>query len=463
MQDSKNVQQRNKRSYVWASIALALFIGGITSGYLWLREIQAHNLTRADLQTRIADLEQRLDVAEQLARDRLTALEQADQEKMTLNEQLDDSVAHSIELADQLTTSRKEAAAQTQRADAAEKQAAIEADRAEIGRRMLSTTFFNLRSRQRKNPQYPSEELVTYVAGQMKSIARRKAPEAEAAARHELGWILSQQDLFDRAEEQTQIAVDLRRESLGPTHPDTLTSLQYLGNAMAKQGKSDEAIDVHRQALSGMSKQYGTEHDETQRQREFLAEALVIARRFEEAVPVWEELVRLKRAASSGRPGSYRYSEFSLAKTLQAIGQYERAESLLRELLASDMERSGPDHGNTFESTVRLVWVLRIQNKHEEADRLEKKFASLVQFMFEINRPFSDDSYGSYLTYRGRFEEAEFYLTRRYEGRKRIGTDGASLNPYVYALIELYEAWDKPDRAEEFRQLLVIGPTKRSR
>ncbi len=463
MQAPNESEQPTKGRLVWLAIIAALLLGGATCGVLWMREIQRHNLTRDDLQTQISDLKQQLEESEQLAHDRLTALEQSDQENATLQEQLEDALARSSELTDQLATSRNEAVAQSQRADTAEKQAAIEADRAEIGRRILSSTFFELRSKQRKNPDYPSEELVANVAGQMKSIARRKAPEAEAAARHELGWILSQQDLFDRAEEQTQIAVDLRRESLGSTHPDTVRSLQYLGNAMATQGKFKEAIDVHREALSGMRKLYAAQPDRIRLQLGYLADTLNIARRFEEAVPVLEELIRLKRAASSGRPGRYRYSEFSLAKTLQAIGQYERAESLLRELLASDMERSGPDHGNTFESTVRLVWVLRIQDKHEEADRLEKTFASLVQFMVEIKQPFTDDSYGSYLAYMGRFEEAEFYLTRRYEGRKRARDDGASMNQHVYPLIELYEAWDKPDLAEEFRQLLVIGPAKRSR
>jgi len=463
MQASNESKPPTKNRLVSLAIAVMLLLGGTTFGVLWLREIQAHNLTRGDLQDQIASLDERLVASNETARTRLAELEHSHQEQETLRQELEDVRSRAELLTAQLAEARTETESQTNRADAAEKQAKIEADRAEIGRRMLSTTFFNLRSRQRTNPQYASEELVTYVAAQIKSIARRKAPEAEAAARHELGWILSQQDLFDRAAKQTQIAVDLRRESLGPTHPDTLKSLYFLGNALALQGNSEDAIDAHREALSGMREVYAAEPDRIRLQLGYLADALNIARRFEEAIPVLEELVRLKRAASSGRFGGSRYSQFSLAKSLQAVGQYDRAESLLRKLLASDMERSGPDHGDTFESTVRLVWVLRIQDKHEEADRLEKKFASLVQFMVEIKQPFTDDSYGSYLAYMGRFEEAEFYLTRRYEGRKRARDDGASMNQHVYPLIELYEAWDKPDLAEEFRQLLVIGPSTGSR
>lgn len=460
MQASAGSEQPTKGRFVWLAIMAALLLGGATCGVLWLRETQAHNLTRADLQTQISDLQQHLEASEQLARDRLAVLEESDRQKTTLHEQLEDSLAHSNELTDQLTTSRKEVVAQTQRADAAEKHAAIEADRAEIGRRMLSSTFFRLRTQQRKNPQYTSEELLEYATGQMKSIARGKVPEAEAAARHELGWIHYQHDRFDSAEQQTQIAVDLRRESLGPTHPDTLASLQYLGNAMAMQGKSKEAIDVHRQALSGMRELYGTEPDRIRLQLGYLADALDIARRFEEAVPVWEEIVRLKRAAS---PGRYRTSLFFLAKTLQAAERYDEAETTFREVLEIDLAQRGLDDGQTFESTVRLVWVLRLQDRHAEADLLEEQVASLAQFMLEINRPFTNDSYGPYLAYMGRLEEAEFYLKRNYEGKKRIGYDGASLNQYVFPLIELYEAWEKPDLADEFRQLLIIGPSNRSR
>ena len=81
--------------------------------------------------------------------------------------------------------------------------------------------------------------------------------------------------------------------------------------------------------------------------------------------------------------------------------------------------------------------------------------------MLEIDQPFTNDSYGSYLAYRGRLEEAEFYLKRNYEREERVGTDGASINQFVYPLIELYEAWEKPDLADEFRQL-IVGPNKRS-
>ncbi|MCH8852562.1 MAG: tetratricopeptide repeat protein [Planctomycetes bacterium] len=458
MQASAESEQPTKGRFVWLAIMAALLLGGATCGVLWLRETQAHNLTRADLQTQISDLQQHLEASEQLARDRLAALEQSDQEKTTLHEQLEDSLAHSNELTDQLTTSRKEVVAQTQRADAAEKQTTIEADRAEIGRRILSSTFFRLRTQQRKNPQYPSEELLEHATGQMKSIARGKAPEAEAAARHELGWIHYQHDRFDSAEQQTQIAVDLRRESLGPTHPDTLRSLQYLGNAMAMQGKSTEAIDAHRQALSGMRELYGTEPDRIRLQLGYLADALDIARRFEEAVPVWEEIVRLKRAAS---PGRYRTSLFFLAKTFQAAERYDEAETTFREVREIDLAHLGPDHRNSFASAVRLAWVLRLQDKQAEADLLEEKFASLAEFMLEIDQPFTNDSYGSYLAYRGRLEEAEFYLKRNYEREERVGTDGASINQFVYPLIELYEAWDKPYLADEFRQL-IVGPNNRS-
>lgn len=462
MQASNESQRPNKSRLRWLVITAALLLGGVTFGSLWMRESQAHNRTRDDLQNQISNLDERLVASDETARSRLAELETSQQERETLGQELEDVQAHANKLSAQLAEARTETESQNERADTAEKQRAIEADRAEIGRRMLYSTFTKLRREQQKDPQYSSAKLLEYATGQMKSIARRKAPQAEAAARHELGWIHYQNDRFDSAEQQTQIAVDLRRESLGPTHPDTLTSMQRLGDAMAQQGKSDEAIDVHREALSGMRELYGTKPDRIRLQLEYLADALSIARRFEEAVAVQEEIVRLKRAASPDRPSRYRMSMFFLAKTLQAAAQYDRVESVLRELLAIDMELYGPDHRSTFQTTVRLVWVLRIQDKHEEADLLEKKFASLAQFMLATNQPFTDDSYGPYLAYMGRFEEAEFYLRRNYEGKKRLGYDGASINQYVYPLIELYTAWDKPDLADEFQQL-IVGPSSRSR
>jgi tetratricopeptide (TPR) repeat protein len=55
----------------------------------------------------------------------------------------------------------------------------------------------------------------------------------------------------------------------------------------------------------------------------------------------------------------------------------------------------------------------------------------------------------------GRYDEAEPLLTKAYNGRiSKLGPEHPHTLESLNNLIELYEAWEKPERAEEWRAKL---------
>ena len=77
MQASNESTRPNKSNLRWLVITAALLLGGATFGSLWMREIQAHNLTRDDLQNQISSLDERLVASNETAHNRLAELKQS--------------------------------------------------------------------------------------------------------------------------------------------------------------------------------------------------------------------------------------------------------------------------------------------------------------------------------------------------------------------------------------------------
>jgi len=58
-------------------------------------------------------------------------------------------------------------------------------------------------------------------------------------------------------------ALEMKRRTLGNTHPDTLLSINNLGMLLGDQGKLSEAEPLSREAVSGAKKTLGDAHPTT--------------------------------------------------------------------------------------------------------------------------------------------------------------------------------------------------------
>ncbi|WP_314158566.1 tetratricopeptide repeat protein, partial [Actinomyces oris] len=79
-----------------------------------------------------------------------------------------------------------------------------------------------------------------------------------------------------------------RTRTLGPHHPDTLTSQNNLAKACHKAGKLNEAIPLFEQTLDARIRILGPHHPDTLTTRNNLADAYRAAGRIEEAEALFE-------------------------------------------------------------------------------------------------------------------------------------------------------------------------------
>jgi Tetratricopeptide repeat len=71
-----------------------------------------------------------------------------------------------------------------------------------------------------------------------------------------------------------QRTLELREKALGKEHPDTLTSMSNLAEALSGQGRYAKAEWMHQQTLELREKVSGKEHPDTLTSMSNLAEAL---------------------------------------------------------------------------------------------------------------------------------------------------------------------------------------------
>ena len=102
----------------------------------------------------------------------------------------------------------------------------------------------------------------------------------------------SRQGRYGEAEPLYREALQGRRETLGPRHPDTLTSLNNLALLYQAQGRYGEAEPLYQQALQGCRETLGPRHPHTLTSLNNLAALYQAQGRYGEAEPLFKQALQ---------------------------------------------------------------------------------------------------------------------------------------------------------------------------
>jgi len=165
-------------------------------------------------------------------------------------------------------------------------------------------------------------------------------------------------------------SLDITREALGPRHPDVATSLNNL--AVLLQALSDypaarllleESLDIRREAL-------GSRHLEVGASLNNLAVLLKAQGDYPAARPLLEESLDITREALGPRHQGVAASLNNLAVLLKAQGDYSAARPLYEESLDIRREALGSRHPTVATSLNNLAVLLEVQGDYPAARRL---------------------------------------------------------------------------------------------
>ena len=176
-----------------------------------------------------------------------------------------------------------------------------------------------------------------------KDFAER--PVVEAAIRNALGT--SYFFLGDQTSAARQLlrARELRMTSLGPDHPDTLSTIRFLADVYRESGRLPEAIDLLEQLLKPARAKLATDSDEATSAMDSLAVAYGYSGRLNEAIDLLTEVVKLHKAKFGTEHASTLMAMSNLAAALDTAGRPHEGLSVAEEALS--IRKRSPGNGQS--------------------------------------------------------------------------------------------------------------------
>lgn len=312
-----------------------------------------------------------------------------------------------------------------------------------------------------------------------------------------LAVILRRQNKNDEAETLCRQAVQAQKKSGSTSDHRYLMLLNNLGSILQQKGNPEEAEQYYRESLDGYVKLYGEKHPATLVSEANLAHLLSESNRIEEAEALLRHNLQLSREVLGDAHASTLTAMNNLGPLLQRKGEYPEAESILREALAGRIKTLGKEHEHTLLTMSNLSVCLQSQEKFEEAEQLQRESVEILrkkhgdqhlsamigmnnlasflhaqgkydeaQALLEVTcknaqQSLGDDhwitavfraNYGNTLVSLERYEEAESLLLNSLDVVTTVlGADHAHVASIREKIVRLYEKWEKPERADSYR------------
>jgi hypothetical protein len=159
------------------------------------------------------------------------------------------------------------------------------------------------------------------------------------------------------------------KATLGPDHPNTLTSMNNLAGAYRVNGQLAKAVPLYEQTLQKRKAQLGPDHLNTLNSMNRLGKAYADAKQGAKAATTLVAYVDSSRKRAPKDSPRFAGLLAQVSLDLLRCGQHAAAEPLLRECLAI-REKTQSDHVATFNTMSLLGRALLGQKKYAEAEPL---------------------------------------------------------------------------------------------
>jgi serine/threonine protein kinase/tetratricopeptide (TPR) repeat protein len=198
-------------------------------------------------------------------------------------------------------------------------------------------------------------------------------PLTEAAVRMTLGTTYYYLGDYDSAITEYERSVQLRKNHLGPEHPDTLESRFHLGSAYFAAGQTLEAIALDEETLRLRVSKLGPGHADTLESRSNLATAYQAAGRNDEAIAMYQETLKLMTAKLGPEHYDTLGCRNNLANAYQDAGRIDEAIAMQEETLKLMAPKLGSDHPTTLSSRANLAFAYQTAGRIDEAIAMQEE------------------------------------------------------------------------------------------
>lgn len=282
---------------------------------------------------------------------------------------------------------------------------------------------------------------------------------AVARTLNNLSGALHEAGDLEGAEPLLREALARSRERFGDRHPFVAINILNLATLLKDKGDHEEAGRFYTDALSQFREFHGADHPAIIACSTGLANLHRATRDFAAAERHARDALELQKLRLPEDHPVVASALNLLGRILAESGQCERAEPLLRQSLAIRQERLPRGHWQTTQTQDVLAQCAMVQEQYDEAEKLFREIRALRQENPQRHAqhgPKFQLDHGFCLLKLERYEEAEPLFLESYEAFTTAGGDSsAGAQSALRRLVELYDAWAKPDDAAKYRALLA--------
>jgi serine/threonine-protein kinase len=293
------------------------------------------------------------------------------------------------------------------------------------------------------------------LAMRRKLLGDESAEVAESI--YSLGKLMRNTGKYHDAEILFRQALDLRRKLYGADHPLVADSLNTLVAVLQEQGDFKGAEALCREMLAMRRRLFGEQHPDVASSLGNLAVVLHGLKKYDEAEQLYRQVLTLPHKPFGEEHPYLATTMSNLAALYRDKGDYEEAGALYRQSLAMRRRLLGDEHPDVGATLYGLAVLLYLKGEYAEAEKTERQAIdtyqkSLKPDYWRIHR--SRSHLGACLVKLKRYREAEEQLLAGYAGLKAaLGDQHAETQKAVSRLIELYQSWGKPEKANPYHAL----------
>lgn len=264
-----------------------------------------------------------------------------------------------------------------------------------------------------------------------------------ADAHMDMGKIRRSMAEPDKAIESFETALEIRKDKLGPEHPDVAKSLVFLGDLYRLYDIDlDRSEEYYLRALAILRQSLGEDHLSNLHAISGLADLYSDRGDHGEALELYRKNLEIRLEVFGDEHPSVAEGMGHLANGYRKMGQLEEAENYYRQALDLWIDLMGPDHTVISGARIGLGELLVDMERYEEADtHFQKAFEIQQEHFGEEAGALVLRSMGRLHRHRGDYETAEDYY------RKAIARFEDNGNSEHYDLVRLRE------ELEEIRKL----------
>jgi serine/threonine protein kinase/tetratricopeptide (TPR) repeat protein len=198
-------------------------------------------------------------------------------------------------------------------------------------------------------------------------------PVIDSMLRQTLGETYARLGLLEKSLPYFQRTLALRKQTLGPDHPETINAIGNYGYILHALGKLEEAEPYYAEAVGRLEKVAGLDAPELAPHLSNLAMLRTDMGKPKDAIPLHERALAIQTKARGPEDPDALLFENNLGGALEAIGDNAGAERHYRHYLDATIGVQGEDNIDALTAMNNLAGVLESQGKMKEAEEMYRR------------------------------------------------------------------------------------------